>query len=91
MKDLYLIIPFAPLAGAIVAGLGARWVGRTGAHSVTIFGVLLSFLAACVVFASLYGKSPAGNTYDYYGAVDKASAAYLQQVAWDTVQKFYGR
>ena len=50
-----------------------------------------TYLAACVVFASLYGKSPVGNTYDYYGAVDKASAAYLQQVAWDTVQKFYGR
>ena len=50
-----------------------------------------TYLAACVVFASLYGKSPVGNTYDYFGAVDKASAAYLQQVAWDTVQKFYGR
>ena len=50
MKELYLIIPFAPLVGAIVAGLGGRWVGRTGAHSVTIFGVLLSFLASCVVF-----------------------------------------
>ncbi|MGH8689000.1 MAG: DUF4886 domain-containing protein, partial [Burkholderiales bacterium] len=49
-----------------------------------------TYLAACVVFASLYGKSPVGNTYDYYGAVDKASAAYLQQVAWDTVKKFYG-
>ncbi len=50
-----------------------------------------TYLAACVVFASLYGKSPVGNTYDYYGAVDSPSAAYLQQVAWDTVQKFYGR
>ena len=50
-----------------------------------------TYLAACVVFASLYGKSPVGNSYDYFGAVDKASAAYLQQVAWDTVQKFYGR
>jgi Domain of unknown function (DUF4886) len=50
-----------------------------------------TYLAACVVFASLYGKSPVGNTYDYFGAVDKETAAYLQQVAWDTVQKFYGR
>ena len=50
-----------------------------------------TYLAACVVFASLYGKSPVGNSYDYFGAVDKASAAYLQQVAWDTVQKFYAR
>ena len=50
-----------------------------------------TYLAASVVFASLYGKSPVGNTYDYFGAVDKESAAYLQQVAWDTVQKFYAR
>jgi len=50
-----------------------------------------SYLAACVVYASLQGRSPVGNPYDYFGAVDKASAAYLQQVAWDTVQKFYAR
>jgi len=50
-----------------------------------------TYLAACVVVASLYGKSPIGNAYDYYGAVDKETAAYLQQVAWDTVRKFYAR
>jgi Domain of unknown function (DUF4886) len=50
-----------------------------------------SYLAACVVYASLHGKSPVGNTYDYFGKVDKETAAFLQQVAWDTVQKFYGR
>ena len=50
-----------------------------------------TYLAACVVYASLYGKSPVGNAYDYFGKVDKDAAAFLQQVAWDTVQKFYGR
>ncbi|HEX7055185.1 MAG TPA: NADH-quinone oxidoreductase subunit L [Burkholderiales bacterium] len=60
MRELYLIVPFAPLAGALVAGLGGRWVGRTGAHSVTIFGVLLSFLASCVVFVDVLN----GNTFD---------------------------
>jgi NADH-quinone oxidoreductase subunit L len=66
MKELYLIIPFAPLAGAIVAGLGGRRLGRTGAHSVTIFGVLLSFLASCVVFADvLHGNSFNGTVYTW--------------------------
>jgi NADH-quinone oxidoreductase subunit L len=66
MKELYLIVPFAPLAGALVAGLGGRWVGRTGAHSVTIFGVLLSFLAACVVFADvLQGHTFNGTVYTW--------------------------
>ena len=49
MKTLYLIIPFAPLLAAIAAGLFGRQIGRTGAHSVTIFAVLLSFLCSCVV------------------------------------------
>ena len=66
MKELYLIIPFAPLVGAIVAGLGGRWVGRTGAHSVTIFGVLLSFLAACVVLVDvLKGNGFNGTVYTW--------------------------
>lgn len=50
-----------------------------------------TYLAACVVYASLYGKSPVGNAYDYYGKVDKETAAFLQRVSWETVQKFYGR
>lgn len=50
-----------------------------------------SYLAACVVYASLYGKSPVGNAYDYYGKVDKETAAFLQKVADETVRKFFGR
>ena len=36
MKTLYLIIPFAPLVGAIIAGLFGKAIGRAGAHWVTI-------------------------------------------------------
>ena len=50
-----------------------------------------TYLAACVVYASLYGKSPVGNRYDYFGKVDRETAAFLQQVAADTVKSFYGR
>ncbi len=50
-----------------------------------------TYLAAATVYASLYGKSPVGNTYDYYGKIGKEDAAFLQQVAEDTVKKFYGR
>src|SRR5258706_3328671 len=48
--QLYLIVPLAPLAGALVAGLGGRRIGRAGAHWVTIIGVAVSFIASCVVF-----------------------------------------
>lgn len=58
-----------------------------GSHP-TLIG---TYLAACTVYASVYGKSPVGNGYDYYGRIDKATAAFLQQVALDTVKKFYAR
>jgi NADH-quinone oxidoreductase subunit L len=48
--QLYLIVPLAPLAGALVAGLFGRQVGRAGAHWVTIIGVAVSFAASCLVF-----------------------------------------
>ena len=38
MKSLYLIVPFAPLAGALIAGLLGWLIGRRAAHVVTIAG-----------------------------------------------------
>jgi NADH-quinone oxidoreductase subunit L len=60
MKLSYLIVPFAPLIGAIIAGLFGKYVGRKGAHTATILGVLISFIASCVVFADVL----AGNTFN---------------------------
>lgn len=50
-----------------------------------------TYLAACVVYASLYNASPVGNPYDYYGKIDKDMAAFLQKVADKTVRTFYGQ
>lgn len=50
-----------------------------------------TYLAACTVYASVYGQSPVGNAYDYFGKIDRETAAFLQQVAQDTVQKFHAR
>ncbi|MBI4754903.1 MAG: NADH-quinone oxidoreductase subunit L [Betaproteobacteria bacterium] len=50
MQMLYLLVPLAPLAGAIIAGLFGKAIGRAGAHWVTILGVAVSFVASCVVF-----------------------------------------
>src|SRR5512147_3239265 len=66
MKTLYLIAALAPLAGAIVAGLAGRAVGRAGAHTVTILAVLVSFLASCVVLAdALQGNVFNGSVYTW--------------------------
>lgn len=50
-----------------------------------------TYLAACVVYASLFGKSPVGIPYDYDGKIGKDMAAFLQKVADQTVRRFYGR
>ena len=50
-----------------------------------------TYLAAATVFASLYGISPVGNSYDYYAAIDAETALFLQTVARDTVESFYGQ
>jgi NADH-quinone oxidoreductase subunit L len=60
MKALYLIVPFAPLVGAIIAGLFGRAVGRAGAHWATILAVLASFVGSVIVFVDVLN----GNTFN---------------------------
>jgi NADH-quinone oxidoreductase subunit L len=63
---LYLVVPLAPLAGAIVAGLFGRQVGRAGAHWAAIVGVAISFAASCAVFADvLNGNEFNGPVYTW--------------------------
>jgi NADH-quinone oxidoreductase subunit L len=50
MQNLYLLVPAAPLFGAIVAGLFGRRLGRTWAHRVTIAMVAVSFCASLAIF-----------------------------------------
>jgi hypothetical protein len=48
-----------------------------------------TYLAACTAYAALYGKSPVGNTYT--AGIDPATAAFLQNVAQETVTAYLGR
>ncbi len=63
MQKLYLIVPLAPLIGAIVAGLFGWAIGRRGAHWITILGMVVSTAASVVVFLDVLD----GNVYN--GAV----------------------
>ncbi|MEN3111772.1 NADH-quinone oxidoreductase subunit L [Uliginosibacterium paludis] len=60
MQKLYLIIPLAPLFGAILSGLFGRFIGRMASHVVTIAGVAIAFLLALFVFQDV----KAGNTFN---------------------------
>jgi hypothetical protein len=49
------------------------------------------YLSSAVTFAALYGRSPEGSKYTYFGALDNDTAAFLQKVANDTVQAFFAQ
>jgi NADH-quinone oxidoreductase subunit L len=48
-QSLLLTVPLAPLAGAVIAGLFGKTVGRRGAHVFTILGVLIAFICSAYV------------------------------------------
>ena len=93
MHLLYLIVPLAPLAGAIVAGLFGWAIGRENAHRVTIAGMLVSLVAAALVFhdvlngggdnVSVYRWMESGNVRFEIGfLVDKLSATMMLVVTF---------
>ncbi|MBC7576566.1 MAG: hypothetical protein H7312_04290 [Tardiphaga sp.] len=48
-----------------------------------------TYLAACVTFTALTGRSPVGNSY--LAGLDAPTAKLLQSVAWETTQDYYGK
>jgi len=53
-----LAVPLAPLAGALLAGVlgtqfGGNWIGRRLSHSLTILGVLVSFILSAMTLKSV--------------------------------------
>src|SRR5262245_8042061 len=57
--NIYLAIVLCPLAAALLAGLAGRYIGRVGAHSVTILAVAASFVLSVLVLRDqLAGAAP---------------------------------
>jgi hypothetical protein len=46
-----------------------------------------TYLAACTVYASLFQKSPVGLPYT--AGLEVATARFLQEIAWGTVQEYF--
>jgi len=61
MQSLYLLVPLAPLAGALLAGLFGKTIGRAGAHTATILGVAVAFVASCLIAQDVIVN---GNTFN---------------------------
>ena len=60
MKTAYLLVPFAPLVGSILAGFAGKALGSTNTHRVAILGVLVSLLASLWVMNDVWQ----GNTFN---------------------------
>jgi NADH-quinone oxidoreductase subunit L len=67
MQNVYLAIPLACLAGALVAGLFGRFIGRAGAHTVAILGVTAAFVLSLVVYQDtvVHGHVFNGTVYTW--------------------------
>lgn len=66
MQTLYLLVPLAPLLGALVAGLLGRTIGRVWSHRVTIGMVSVSLLASIIIFFDvLNGNVFNGSVYTW--------------------------
>jgi NADH-quinone oxidoreductase subunit L len=59
-ETLYLIVPLAPLAGALIAGLFGWYIGRVWTHRIAILGVAISCLASWLIFRDVQ----AGHTFN---------------------------
>src|SRR6202163_4374804 len=71
MQQLYLLVPLAPLAGAIIVGLFGPKLGRIASHLLCILGVAVSFVASIYIWRDVN----AGNVFngDIYSWIDTDS------------------
>src|SRR5882672_12356395 len=65
--NLLLVVPLAPLAGAIIAGFFGKAVDRRGAHTATILGVLIAFILSAMTLKSVAmdGARFNGTVYEW--------------------------
>ncbi|MBC7728536.1 MAG: NADH-quinone oxidoreductase subunit L, partial [Microbacteriaceae bacterium] len=74
-QNLLLAVPLAPLVGAVAAGFFGKAIGRAGAHTVTILGVLISFvLSAMVLNDVIAGARFNATIYEWMRLGDPAAA-----------------
>lgn len=67
MQSIFLAIPLSALIGAIIAGLFGSFIGRKGAHAITILGVAISCVLSFVVLkhVAIDGNTFYGDVYTW--------------------------
>ena len=93
MQKLYLLVPLAPLAGAIIAGLFGWLISRRAAHVITISCMIVCTAASIIVYrdvmdgnlynGSLYTWMVSGNARFEIGfLIDQLSATMMVVVSF---------
>ena len=79
MKTLYLLVPMAPLLGAIVVGLFGPKLGRAASHWLCILGVAVALVASYFIWADVRaGHVFNGDLYTWLRSGDlKISVGFL--------------
>ena len=71
MQAMYLLVPLAPLLGAVIAGLFGKAIGRNWSHRITIALVAVAFAASVSIFRDvLAGHTFNGPVYTWLTAGD---------------------
>jgi NADH-quinone oxidoreductase subunit L len=71
MQKLYLLVPLAPLAGALIAGLFGRLIGQAWSHRITIALMLVCVAGSVIVFMDvLKGNIYNGTVYTWMTSGD---------------------
>lgn len=65
-----VLVPVAPLVGAVAAGLFGKQIGRKGAHWVTILGVFIAFVISAMTLSAVVndGFHFSGTVYEWMNA-----------------------
>ncbi|MEO3692358.1 NADH-quinone oxidoreductase subunit L [Roseateles paludis] len=66
-QSLLVAVPAAPLVGAVLAGFFGKLIGRRGAHTVTILGVLVAFILSAMTLKDVAsdGARFSGTVYEW--------------------------
>jgi NADH-quinone oxidoreductase subunit L len=79
MQQLYLLVPLAPLAAAIVVGLWGPTIGRSASHWLCCAGVAVSMIASYLIFRDVQaGHVFNGDVYAWLRSGDfKLAVGFL--------------
>ena len=79
MQQLYLLVPLAPLAAAIVVGRWGPKLGRSASHWLCCLGVAVSMVASYLIFRDVQAGHPFnGDVYVWLRSGDlKLAVGFL--------------